>query len=195
MRIITLLFAFSVASPALASGPFGFEPGTSLAVLSKQVKLEPVEEGVYSTTTAPKGHSAFEKYYLFVSPKAGLGKVVAIGFTINTSAYGNELRSKFEQIEEGLVSKYGAGEKYDYLRAGSIWNDDNDWMMSLLKKERVLRHFWDAEQGSRVADDTAGIILEARAMSPGEGYVNLTYEFKCFEQWIAERKAKENEAL
>ena len=25
---------------------------------------------------------------------------------------------------------------YDYLRAGSIWNERKEWMMGLLKKER-----------------------------------------------------------
>jgi len=36
----------------------------------------------------------------------------------------------------------------DMLLPGRIWNEPNDWMMELIKKERWLAALWEAEEKS-----------------------------------------------
>ncbi|WP_455233443.1 hypothetical protein [Geopseudomonas aromaticivorans] len=184
-----------VAAASAHAGPFGLEMGQSLAELKSQMKL--VENGkyVYKSLTPPKAHSAFEGYFLVITPKHGLCRVRAIGRDVTTSAYGSELVSKVNDLQAAVTSRYGVVDtKFDFLRKDSIWNKPNDWMMGLYKKERSLAVYW-GDDNKELVDNVASIELEANATSPSVGYANLTYDFTNAEECMNWVNAQENESL
>jgi hypothetical protein len=119
----------------------------------------------------------------------GLLKVVASSNNIDTNDFGEALKDKFEQIQAGLSKAYGPGKSYDFLQAGSIWNEPQDWMMGLLKHERTLATYWEL---SARQDHVTTIALEAVALSREKGYISLGYEFEGFEQYMDKKKEKQD---
>jgi hypothetical protein len=94
-----------------------------------------------------------------VSDSAGLCNVTGIGRTIESSSFGRELQGEFNELRQALTGRYGPGQKYDFVDRGSIWDGDNDWMMALYKKERVLSAFWTREHGSVLPADLQTVDL------------------------------------
>jgi hypothetical protein len=177
MKPILLGFVLCLSQPAMAqTTPFGFREGTSIAEL-RRLGAKPVEgpQGVWTVATAPQSHPSFEAYLLLADDSTGLCKVVATGVTVETSVYGTELRIAFDRIEEAITEKYRQGSRSDFLRAGSIWDEPNDWMMAIRQKERVLATYWE-----NPAPDVRVIMLQANALSANRGWVSLHYEFANF---------------
>ena len=189
---IILILLISFATSALA-GPFGLSMGMPLKDISKNAKK--IENGLYKLTDVPKPHSAFEYYVIQVSPKNGLCWIKGIGKDISTSSYGTQLRSEFERFTSKLEERYGAYKNYDFLSNGSIWDESNDFMMGLVKKDRYLQSFWDREKGSVMPADITGIALSAKASNSDTGYIVLEYSFSNEEQCEKELAAKEDGAL
>jgi|SRR5208283_134027 len=144
LEVVFVLLIFSTLSWA---GPFGFEPGMSkdrVINLVGRAAVEKETEDSLTLTMAPKPHPIVEKYILLFSPQNGLLKVVAVSKDIETSVYGEELKRKFTEIRDSMTDTYGQPTRnFDFLKGGSIWNEDQDWMMGLAKKERVLDTYWD----------------------------------------------------
>ncbi len=185
--LAAVLFSVSIAATA---GPFGLDMGTPLSELNKQMKLKPEKPALYSTPSVPKTHPDFDDYRLVVTPVHGLCKIIAWSKVISTSVYGTELVSKFSDVERALTTKYGNPKRYDFLRSGSMWNEQRDWMMGLHKKERTLASYWTNE-GRELPDSIQAIELDAIAIGGGEAMVKLSYEFKNSDQcvdWIKSRK-------
>jgi len=176
MKISTKLFMclfMLMSSISLFAGPFGLEMGMRIEDIdSKAQKIKP---GMYLITTVPKPHSSFGQYIVQVGPKTGLCWIKAIGKDINTSAYGNELRSAFIEMREKLAKSYGEGKTSDFLRSGSIWKDANDYMMALLKKERILACMWE---NPKDAKDIKSLALIASASDRETGHISIEYAFK-----------------
>lgn len=175
------------------SGPFGLKMGMSL----KEIGGDPKEigRGRYIITNVPKPHSAFAEYAIIVAPKCGLGKIVARGEIMKTSVYGTDLENEFDTMEKKLEASYGKHSKHDFLKAGSIWREPNEWMMALKKKERVLLAGWTKEGGSSLSDDIAEIILETCALSEKEGFIMVSYYFSNSDACLDEIDAQEDGAL
>lgn len=172
------------------AAPFGFEYGMSKEQIIKLLgseSLVKVDGDTYQFSKAPKPNDAFEFYMLTISPEKGLLKVAAVSKDIDTSVYGEELVRQFEEIDGALSKTYGEGETYDFLKAGSIWNKDRQWMMSLLSGERELASAW---RFLIPTDHVTVILLQARALSPERGYFFVSYEFEGFKQYIEADKGK-----
>ena len=165
------------ASTCAIAGPFGLEMGLTYEVLNKSLALKKFDQFIYVTKTVPNSHPAFTNYMLVITPKHGLCKISASTDNIRTSVYGDELRQKFDDIESAISQKYGKGKKYDFLRVGSIWDEQRDWMMALHKEERTLREYWTTKE-LKLPDAIYGITLEAAAPSTGSGYIRLAYQFE-----------------
>jgi len=159
------------------AGPLGLEMGQSLDTLNKQMTLKKERDYVYSTKTTPRPHPDFEAYQLILTPEHGLCKVGAISKTFTTSVYGEGIRNKFNELESALSEKYGASDRNDFLKSGSIWDDARDWMMALRKDERVLVSFWHSSDTQKLPDNVASIQLEAKALNTNSGWISLQYEF------------------
>jgi len=195
------------------NGPFGFERGMTkeqiiALVGSDKVDNELSRDDVIVLTTAPKPHPAFKEYYLFISPELGLLKLGATGVDINTNVFGNQVHSKFVEIQVALSAFYGKPPivSFDRLRSGSNWRDPQDWMMGLLKEERVLTALWMSrtthpkdfngiEVGSELPNDINVIELEAVALSTTKGYLRVIYEFDGWDGYVDAKKAKQSQTF
>jgi len=197
-KIITMfvLFLTLIVTNAMA-GPFGLYKGMSLKEIGgKPEKLQNtiLGNGIYKINV-PKPHSAFEAYIVKVAPKGGLCWIRAIGKDIATSSYGLELKSAFSEMEEKLGATYGKHEIMDVLYPGSIWDRPNDWMMGLIKKERILLAVWEKSEGSSLPSDIEQIGLIVGPTSRDKGYIEIEYSFTNKEACEAELAAGEDDAL
>ena len=142
-------------------------------------------------TSAPKPHPAFEDYVLVFSPAQGLLKIGAFGKDIETTVFGTELRSAYQEMKVALAAAYGTPRAVEYLPSGSIWKEPEDWMMGLLKKERTISALWEGALKNNLND----IVLEALASSQTKGYLELTYEFVGWGAYLDSKRAKSNTVL
>ena len=178
---IVLLFPLEVLS-----GQFGLEVGeTKESIQKKGVRLIESESYWYLTNKLPKGNSQLNNYSLLITPISGLCRIVGRTESIETNSFGTQLISKFEFFETALNKKYGKGEKYDFVKSGSIWDDEKYWMMGLYQKERYLTSIWDKEKDN-LPNHLNSIALDTHARTTGEGVISLNYEFintaKCYEE-------------
>ncbi|HAJ6649406.1 hypothetical protein U9X85_12565 [Escherichia coli] len=164
-----------------ADGPFGLEAGLTQKNIEDMIgaKLKPLPDSVnlYTSDKLPKQNADFEMYGLLISPKAGLCQIRALGKNIDTDSYGLALKSKFEELSNSLSSLYGKADTTDFLLAGSIWKDPQDWMRGLNKKERFLSATWKGTKEIPLKNNIHTISIEARANNSTQGYVYLQYSF------------------
>lgn len=187
---VTLALSWScVATGQTADGPFGFYKGETMEQAIASVGRSHVKEtkgDMLHLDAAPKGHPEFEEYSLIFSPRDGLLKITAIGVDIKNDADGSDSRAKFQRFKTALTSTYGQpSDQFDFLKAGSIWTDSNDFMMGILKQERILDSYW------KPADHIHGInivALELGATGSSTGYVNVSYEFVGWEAYFDAKK-------
>ena len=167
LRIIAALF---LLVGSCSAGPFGFEYGMTKDAVIKLVGKDAVKEDkgdMLVLKTAPKPHELFDTYYVMISPERGLLKIRASSRDIDTSQYGDEIKEQFGVIRKGLEKVYGEPTvTFDFLRAGSIWDESKDWMMGLLKKERTLDVYW---QFNPPRQHLTLVDLEANALSRETG--------------------------
>jgi hypothetical protein len=143
---------------------------------------------LFEITTVPKPHADFELYMAEVTPRSGVCFVKALSKDVPTSIYGEELRAKFDQIKAQIESVHGKATVLDHLRAGSIWNEPRDWMMGMLKKERVLFARWSPDDGLIMKYGIKEIILIASALSTEKGFIGVEYYFTNYDRCEAEVK-------
>ena len=181
----------STDQPVQAIEPFGFKMGMTRDQVIATVGAKAVikDEGdALTLSTAPKPYADLYAYMVLLSAKSGLAKVTASSKPMQVNSFGTELQEKFRTYEEAVRGKYGKPTNtFDFLKAGGIWDQPQEWMMGLLKNERTLTDVWDVKQP---ADCLIG--LEAQALSPDVGFVALSYEFPNFSSWRQEHDQKAN---
>ena len=148
----------------------------------------------YVTDKLPKGNSKLVNYELLITPVSGLCRILGYTELIQTNSFGDQLKSKFEFFETALNKKYGVGDRYDYVKYGSIWDDNKYWMMGLLEKERNLATFYKKDDNN-LPSYMNGIVLRAFARNSGEGVINLNYEFSNVDQCFEEEDAANTDNL
>ena len=123
--------------------------------------------------------------------------MTAASKSIQTSDFGTELEDKYNSLIEVISEKYGApGTKFNVLKSGSIWNEPRDWMMGLLKKERLLSAYWSPPEIVKLPDSIRSIGVETLPLlKTSEGYITITYEFNNFEACYDFINAKKNTNL
>ena len=141
------------------------------------------------------GHPDFEFYSVVVTPEHGLCKLTLAGNDVATSTFGTELKNKFEDLLSALNGKYGPpSNSFDFLRAGSIWNEPRDWMMGLLRKERTLASFWGG-RNTTLPDFLQSISITASALSTTKAFIRISYEFDNIDACMQTLKTKRNSKL
>jgi hypothetical protein len=184
---------------ALTLGPaqgfasaFGFKVGMTrdqiVAIVGSKA-LDRTDGDVLTFSTAPEPHGKFVQYMCIISPDAGLLKVAAYSRDITTNAFGDNLKEQFEELEKGVASVYGDGERMDFLMSGSLWSGPRDWMMGLLKEERTLATYWKPNPSP---DKITIVVLKATALSTEKGYISLVYEFEGFHAYTEKKKQNQN---
>ena len=170
-------------------GPFGLCRGMTqeqvIQVVGKGAVME-AKGADLMLSTVPKPHPAFSSYSLSFSPRDGLLRIVALGKNIRTNDFGDALRSSFVEINDTISQTYGQPTiTLDHVRAGSIWNQPQDWMMGLVQKERLVAR-WKTALPNRIHE----IRLQAIGITPGLGYLGLGYEFEGWDEYDAAAKKK-----
>lgn len=195
LQATALVAQDTTAAPPIR--PFGLRLGMPMAELRHSVpSMHPVQgTQAFETATVPRPHSDFESYIILATARQGLCKVVGIGKSTMNDAYGEQLRSIFDRLVAALTEKYGEPQRLDNLRAGSIWNEPRDWMMSLRQNERTLFVLWPQQGQDSVGPGVRGVVLEARATSSNSGYVRLTYEGMNFRACQTELQSSDKDAL
>src|SRR5262245_32750798 len=92
------------------SGPFGLCKGLSREAILKLIGNDAVIKTAGDALVVrrvPKPHPAFDMYTLVVSPNQGLVKLLAVGITIKTNGFGDEVRESFMEIRDVLAKTYG----------------------------------------------------------------------------------------
>jgi len=181
-----------VSDLPVGEGPFGLVRGLSLEQLGTSQQLEP---GKYKLNSVPKPHSSFESYIVQVGPHAGLCWIKAIGKDVRTSGFGIELKSAFDDMRSRLESTYGRPELYDRLLPEANWDEPKYFMMSLLKKERLLASVWKSLSGSSAGDSLKSVGLIASASGIDRGFLSIEYSFTNEDECEREIKASQDGAL
>ena len=183
----------SEATTSSQSGPFGLNMGMTLAQVKSVTGKNPelVRDDLYEVTP-PNPHDMFESYIVQISPKYGVVWIKAIGKDITTNGHGTQLTTAFDNLVSSIERTYGEYKRTDFLSRGSIWNEPNDFMMGLLKKDRYLMAAWENEYGSTLPDNLKSIGVIATAISSTEGYISLEYSSQDEEKVDAEKKAKQD---
>ena len=153
LKKIIIAAAFFFVTHALC-GPLGLRKGMTLEELKKQGAFTPTDQKfTYESKFLANGHPEFESYVALLTPEHGLCKVVAIGKSVDSNAYGTELEERYKDLLSGVKAKYGApAREFNFISRGSIWREPKDWMMSLLKRERKLQAFWAPPENRNLAD-------------------------------------------
>lgn len=179
-----LFLLVTIISFSLYAGPFGLEKGMNFDQIKETCGgREPIkiDEGRYYITPL-KPHPYFIKYVIWVDSIEGLNYIKAIGTDISTNGYGFEVRNKYDSLEISLSKTYGDCDRTSLLLPGSLWDEAEDWMMSLEKKERYHYSTWKTKYGSTLPDSITGIYLYANANNKYSGYISLEYEFSNHEK-------------
>ena len=111
---------------------------------------------------------------------------------IETSVYGSTLKSEFEELNGKITKVYGTGDTADTLLPGSIWNEPNDFMMSMRKNERLLFTIWENPKNS---DKIVQVGLIAKATGNNTGFLSLEYSFENKERVDQEISALEDDVF
>ena len=191
-QVSSLVVLISLIITSADAGPFGLSMGAKKSTFTG---LENLEKDLYKIKNAPKPHSHFQYYVLKIGDKSGLCAIRAIGKTIDTNRYGTKLKSEFEEMKELLTKKYKKGKTYDFLRSGSIWNEPEDFMTGLTKKERYLAAIWDAKEESKLPSNLKNVSLNAAGLNTEKGVIILEYNFSNIDQCKKEHEAIDADAL
>ena len=157
-------------------GPFGLWMGMTESDFDDP--LEELSQCKFKACSVPESHSAFDLFIVQITPKNGLSWIKAVGKTVDSSAYGIELKSTFESMESKLASTYGKHKKHDFLMADSIWNEPRDWMQGIVSRERVLMAVWSRKDGSSLSNSLVSVGLFANVCDTSSGYIAIEYTFE-----------------
>lgn len=178
---------------------FGLREGlTKNQIEERGVILLPVEgqRNFYGTTSLSENNKGFERFFLTISPQAGLCIVQGVGASVETDSYGMMLKQKFQERAALLDAAYGEGQKTDVLLDGSIWKAPSEWMMGLKKQQRILSEAWDARNEGLQRHHLKSVYMESVGVNMTSGYFVLKYMFNNVDVCIKEyRQSKGGQAV
>lgn len=195
-RLVLGLTLATLAAPALNAQhtvpAFGFPMGASVASLKASgIRVDTTSATfVFIPDSIPTPENGFYRYYVTITPGAGLCKVMGNGDVYDSDSSGAKLRSAFETIRTALESRYGAGERIDYLQDGSHLTAPDQWMMSVNAGERALGEIWPADSNATLSPGVQSLLLRVSAVSADAGYLTLSYEGSNFPRCLAEIQAQ-----
>lgn len=134
--VLTLLLC---SSPVCADGAFGIEIGQSLSELDVEA------EGSNPTlSSVPNPHPDFRTYSVMATENTGVCVIIGISKLYENDRYGVTIRNDFDKFTEALSQKYGVAELIDQRKVGGIYDEADDWVMSIRQNELVFAATWDS---------------------------------------------------
>jgi len=177
----------------IADGPFGLAKGIKREEFD--IALAEVQPCIFHAETLPKKHSAFQYYFMRITPVQGLAWIKAVGNNIQTNPYGFELKATFDEMKEKLQKIYGKPKLVDFLMHDSIWKDARDWMQALQSGERRLFAQWENKGGAQLPANLQSVFLYAEAQDSYSGCIIIEYAFDNIDAANQEIAMLEDDAL
>jgi len=191
---ISFFIALMALPKLVMAGPFGLEMGMSHQVITEDA--EEIAPNLYRKNELPKKSTLFDRYLVQSTSETGLCYLKGIGKDIRTNDFGSAVRSEFEELVRLLERKYGTPhEQYDFVRAGSLWDNPEDFMMSLYRGDRFLVASWESSEAQTLSDSLQTIGVGASALSTNTGYIWLEYYFLNYDECKMIVEAKESDVL
>ena len=163
------------SEPSVEASPFGLKQGMSVEQLGGQP--DSIGGGMYKLTSVPVPHPDLEFYVAQVSPRSGLCYIKGVGRPVRTSAYGTELKVRFENMRDEVSATYGHYRSVDMLLSDSMWEGPRDWMAGLAERERLLFAHWNEDTRATLGPHLTSVFVGASAKSSQSGYVVVEYYF------------------
>ena len=192
MKKVVMFSILLLCSVVLFAGPFGLEMGwTKQDLIENDVEIL-LEEGNAFLVAPPAPHSSFDTYLVDIDLDFGLYTIIAISDSISTSENGQQFLSEYNNIKKQLTTSYGEPTNdINRLSYGSIWDEPQDFMMSLLKKDRTIGCTWNLGE----ENNGMKIALMPIAESLSSGNLTLMYTSPKFDEIQARKDAKEASVL
>jgi len=194
--LLTLSAAFSGATAC--AQVMGLTMGESMASLkAKGVRLKSSgQRFTYQASNLPKPSPMVPEVTLLIHPRMGLCTILASSVTHDDNSFGEQTRSQYEKIRKALISKYSSPTKtFDFVRSGSVWDEDKYFMIGLEKDERLLVSYWVKSEGANLPKGIQSMEVKARALTMSRGYVNVKYESVMHNQCVDALQASDAEGL
>ena len=164
---------------AAAAGPFGFDLESSVEPSRLYSFCSEYDGWVdslfnFGCITAPKPHPDMEFYRVSFVEGVGVCGVQGIGEDIYDTRWGHYTRIQVDRIANQIRLRYGSwSEKFDDIYSDdSLWDNSEDWMMSILEEERYYGYEWIFPKQS---DDIKEISVFAKAINQDTGYVFVQF--------------------
>jgi len=177
----------------IANGPFGLAKGIKREEFD--IAITEVQPCVFHAETLPKKHSAFQYYFLRITPVQGLAWIKAVGVNTQTNPYGYELKGTFDEMKAKLQNIYGKPELVDFMMHDSIWKDARDWMQAIQSGERRLFAQWENKSNTQLPSNLQSVFLYASAQDSYSGSIIIEYAFDNIDAANQEIAMLEDDAL
>lgn len=182
----TAILASISFTPLIAAEPFGIVKGTPIE------KLETSDIGnKVILDSVPKPHPLFDLYLVWTSDSTGVCMVTAMSKEFDNDRFGANVRSEFEKISTALKGLYGDPERIDFLKSGGIWDDPDEWVMSIRQNERVFGDVFENVRQTDAGSNLTGLEMQISAFASDTSVIRLQYQFDNFEECTS---AIDNEA-
>ena len=189
---ITLLLIGGVAfSETTTDYPFGIRSEMTMEELKQEVGQENIVsyENYYVLKKLPKDHPYFKYALVFYDEEYGIVKFTALGNPKYSNASGDQLKEHFEQISKSIESKYFYGKNHSFIKHKSKLTKKKDYMLSLLKEERVVKKIWNEYMDD---GDLELVELWAAAREEDKYTLFINYQFKNFDKYYTKHLKEEN---
>ena len=156
-------------SDLMADGAFGVEFGQALPENAIPI---PGLQGRYAVE-APSPFPEFQVYAVTFHDSTGVCNIWAVGKTYEDDEWGIAVKSSYEKLITTLSKKYGSVRREEFLQPGSLWDEPDEFSMSIDKNQRSHKAIWDikTEEPTR----TSKIILNVSAEWPDTN-LDILYE-------------------
>ena len=189
--LLTAAVVTGQTANATVASPFGLRMGLTRDMVG--IIDEEVAPYKFLLNSVPKPDPDLAIYTVTVTPKAGLCTVRSMSPNVQTTAFGTELKSRFDRMVSQLAEVHGRPSVLNTLVRGSVLNEPKDWMASLLKKDRALFAMWSSENFLQTSA-LARVTVSANALSETRGYLAVQYYFSNYDQCQAEIAGSERSA-
>ena len=144
-------------SDLMADGAFGVEFGQALPENAIPI---PGHQGRYAVE-APSPFPEFQVYAVTFHDSTGVCNIWAVGKTYEDDEWGIAVKSSYEKLITTLSKKYGSVRREEFLQPGALWDEPDEFSMSIDKNQRSHKAIWDikTEEPTR----TSKIILNVSA--------------------------------
>lgn len=196
-KIITTVILLFLLTVAAFAGPFGLEFGMTLDEVKQVATIERVAKNnpfMYFITPNKKSN-LLETYRVCISQKYGVFDITAFGYEIEADEYGDKIKNEMSKYLELIKKNYGEPTgNYDFLKSGSIWKEENDWLTALRKKERFYSFSWNISRGAQLPEPIQIITIDtifANSYS-NDCCISLVYQAKYYDEALNDALDEEN---